>query len=202
MICTLFGIVRRQKKQRERDRQETLSSSERTLFHGIKWCHLESVARCNVDWRATGFSHGVMFGQGKAHLHCCLSVYWLWDVQLCVTLHWLLFSLDCDSILTLGVVAGGRWSGGMVKHVYHSNNKVKFTDIAVCCLTCQTVTGTLMPHSFTQTCLLTGGIPTFTPSEAGTQLCDPRGTQGWVDLVGLLHTEMIYPHEEGHTSKY
>jgi len=26
--------------------------------------------------------------------------------------------------------------------------------------------------------------------------------QGWVDLVGLLHTEMVYPSEDGHPSKY
>jgi len=26
--------------------------------------------------------------------------------------------------------------------------------------------------------------------------------QGWVDLVGLLHTEIVYPPEYGHQSKY
>jgi len=62
-----------QKKQREResvDREmlssQSMAAAERTLFHGIKWRHLDSVARSNVDWRTTGFSHGVMFGQGKA----------------------------------------------------------------------------------------------------------------------------------------
>jgi len=26
--------------------------------------------------------------------------------------------------------------------------------------------------------------------------------QGWVDLLGLLHTKMVYPLEDGHQSKY
>jgi len=32
----------------------------------------------------------------------------------------------------------------------------------------------------------------ITPAEAGTWLSDPGGMQGWVDLVGWLHAEMIY----------
>jgi len=61
----------RQKKQRESERDETEVKSseaavERMLFHGIKWRHFDSVARSNIDWRTTGFSHGVMFGQGKS----------------------------------------------------------------------------------------------------------------------------------------
>ena len=54
-----------------------------------------------------------------------------------------------------------------------------------------------MPHGITQ-CYLPpgrGDIPALTPAEAGTRLSDPGGTQGWVDLVGLLHTEMVYPPE-------
>ena len=49
-----------------------------------------------------------------------------------------------------------------------------------------------MPHRITQ-CYLPpcrADIPTLTPAEAGTQLRDPGGMQGWVDLVGWLHTEM------------
>ena len=45
-----------------------------------------------------------------------------------------------------------------------------------------------------------GDIPALTPAEAGTRLSDPGGMQGRVDLVGLLHTEMVYPHEDGHPS--
>jgi len=68
----------RQKKQKETERHcenesetsesesETRSLEEKTLFHGIKWRHFDSVARSNIDWRTTGFSHGVMFGQGKS----------------------------------------------------------------------------------------------------------------------------------------
>jgi len=40
------------------------------------------------------------------------------------------------------------------------------------------------------------------PAEAGTRLSDPGGMQGLVDLVGLLHTEIIYPPEYDHPSKY
>ena len=58
-----------------------------------------------------------------------------------------------------------------------------------------------MPHGITQCCLPPGGgdIPALTPAEAGTRLSDPGGL---VDLVGLLHTEMIYPPEDGHPSRY
>ena len=49
---------------------------------------------------------------------------------------------------------------------------------------CHTATGTHMPHGITQ-CYLPpgrGDIPAFTSAEAGTQLSDPGGMQGWVDL--------------------
>jgi len=29
-----------------------------------------------------------------------------------------------------------------------------------------------------------------------------RGMEGWVDLGGWLHTEMVYPSTDGHPSKY
>ena len=45
-------------------------------------------------------------------------------------------------------------------------------------------------------------IPALTPAEAGTRFSDPGGMQGWVDLVGWLHTEMVYPPEDGHPSQY
>ena len=38
-----------------------------------------------------------------------------------------------------------------------------------------------------------GDIPAFTPVEAVTRFSDPGGMQGWVDLVGWLHTMMVYP---------
>jgi len=47
-----------------------------------------------------------------------------------------------------------------------------------------------------------GDIPARTPAEAGTRLSDPGEMQGWVDLVGWLHTEMVYPPEDGRQSKY
>ena len=55
-----------------------------------------------------------------------------------------------------------------------------------------------MPHGITQ-CYLPPGrgvTPALTPAEAGTRLSDPGGMQGRVDLVGLLHTEMVYPPED------
>jgi len=47
-----------------------------------------------------------------------------------------------------------------------------------------------------------GDIRALTPAEASTRFCDPRGMQGWVDLVGWLHAEMIYPPTDGHLSQY
>ena len=44
--------------------------------------------------------------------------------------------------------------------------------------------------------------PLLQPTDAGTRLSDPGGMQGWVDLVGLLHTEMVYPPKDGHPSRY
>ena len=49
----------------------------------------------------------------------------------------------------------------------------------------KTATGTHVPYGITQ-CYLPSGrgdIPAFTPAEAGTRFSDPRGIQGWVDLV-------------------
>ena len=83
-------------------------------------------------------------------------------------------------------------------------SKVKYMDTAVCSLTCHTAAGTHVPHGITQ-CYLPpdgGDIPAFTRAEAGTRLSDLVWMQGWVDLVGLLHTEMVYPPEDGHPSKY
>jgi len=34
-------------------------------------------------------------------------------------------------------------------------------------------------------------IPAFTLAEAGTRFSDHGGMQGWADLVGWLHTEMV-----------
>ena len=59
-----------------------------------------------------------------------------------------------------------------------------------------------MPYGITQ-CYLPpdrGDIPALTSAEAGTRLSDPGGMQ--VDLVDLLHTEMVYPPEDGHPSRY
>jgi len=61
-----------------------------------------------------------------------------------------------------------------------------------------------MPYGITQ-CYLSpgrGGIPALTRAEAGTRLSDLGGMQGSVDLVGWLHTEMVYPPDDGHPSRY
>ena len=63
-----------------------------------------------------------------------------------------------------------------------------------------TAIGTHIPYRITQ-CYLPpdiGDIPAFTPAEAGTRLSDPGGIQGCVDPVGWLHTDMVYPPEDGH----
>jgi len=39
------------------------------------------------------------------------------------------------------------------------------------------------------------------PSRSGTRFSDPVGMQGWVYLVGWLHTEMVYPPKDGHPSR-
>jgi len=59
-----------------------------------------------------------------------------------------------------------------------------------------------VPYGITQ-CYLPfgrGDIPTFTPAKAGIRLSDPGGMQGWVDLVGLLHTRMVYLPKNDHPS--
>jgi len=61
-----------------------------------------------------------------------------------------------------------------------------------------------MPYGITQ-CYLPpgrGDISALTPAKAGTWLSDPGGMQGWVDLVNWLHTEMVYPPEDSHPSRY
>jgi len=67
-----------------------------------------------------------------------------------------------------------------------------------------TATGTHVPYGITQ-CYLPpgrGDIPAFTPAEAGTRFSDPGGMRGCVDLVGWLHTVMVYPPKGGHPSQY
>ena len=60
-----------------------------------------------------------------------------------------------------------------------------------------------MPYEITQFYLPPGrgDIPAVTPAETGTRLSDPGGMQGWVDLVGWLQPEMVYPLEDGHQSQ-
>ena len=73
--------------------------------------------------------------------------------------------------------------------------------IAVRSLTCHSAKGTRMPCRITQ-CYLPpdrGDIPAFTPAEVGTRLSDPGLMQSWVDLLGSLHTEMVYPPEDAFT---
>jgi len=49
----------------------------------------------------------------------------------------------------------------------------------------------------------TGDIPAVTPSsKAGTRFRKLGGMQGCVDIVNWLHSEMVYPSEDGHPSQY
>jgi len=46
-------------------------------------------------------------------------------------------------------------------------------------------------------------VPTLTSAkQATTQFAYTGGMEGWVDLGGFLHTEMVYPPADGHPSKY
>ena len=63
-----------------------------------------------------------------------------------------------------------------------------------------------MPHGITQ-CYLPpgrGDIPASYPSRSWYSIKRPRedARLSKVDLVGLLHTEMIYSPKDGHPSKY
>jgi len=65
----------------------------------------------------------------------------------------------------------------------------------------QAITESDMPYGITQ-CYLPPGwsdISAVMSVEAGTWLSDPGGMHGCVDL---LHTEMVYLPEDGHSSKY
>jgi len=42
--------------------------------------------------------------------------------------------------------------------------------------------------------------PHLTP--LGTRFTYPGGMEGCIDLDALLHTEMVYPPADGHSSKY
>ena len=85
--------------------------------------------------------------------------------------------------------------------------KVKYTDIAVRSLTCHTATGTHTPYRTTQ-CYLPPDRKwevTFPPLPQTKLVLDkatPEGCKAEDDLVGWLHTEMVYPPEDGHPSHY
>ena len=49
---------------------------------------------------------------------------------------------------------------------------------------------------------LTIAILLLLSPKADTHFTIPRKVEGWVDLVGWLHTEMVYPLAHGHPSKY
>jgi len=81
---------------------------------------------------------------------------------------------------------------------FQLQGKVNYTDIAVLSLTCHSTMGTHTPYRITQ-CYQPpdrGDIPALTPAEAGTRLSNPGKIQGSADLVGLLHTEMVFLPEE------
>jgi len=48
------------------------------------------------------------------------------------------------------------------------------------------------------------GMSVNFPAKAGPHLTDPKGMEleSQVDLVGWLHTQMVYPHENGHPPNY
>ena len=60
--------------------------------------------------------------------------------------------------------------------------------------------GCCLPYEITQYYLPPD--PSEQPVKAGTLFTYPGGMEGWVDLGGWLHTEMVYPPKDGHPSKY
>ena len=105
----------------------------------------------------------------------------VWSVCLsgCVSLCWSQLYMSpvktAESISTLFLM----WTLGAKETVCYSK-VVKYTDVAVCKLTCHTTVGTHMPSRLTE-CYLPpnrGDILTLTPAVAGTWLSDCRGMQG------------------------
>jgi len=60
-----------------------------------------------------------------------------------------------------------------------------------------TATECHLPYEITQ-CYL----PPHTSEHTPHWFSYPGGMEGWVDLGDWLHTEMVYPHTDGHPSKY
>jgi len=50
--------------------------------------------------------------------------------------------------------------------------------------------------------LQTSSTGTHVLYEAGTRFSNLRGMQGWVDLVGWLHTEIVYLSKDSHPCQY
>ena len=50
--------------------------------------------------------------------------------------------------------------------------------------------------------VLTIAILLLLSPKADTHFTIPQRVEGWVDLVGWLYTEMVYPLSHGHPSKY
>jgi len=61
---------------------------------------------------------------------------------------------------------------------------------------------TIIPPAGCQLTTLTIAILLLLSPKADTHFTIPRRVEGWVDLVGWLHTEMVYPLARGHPSKY
>jgi len=63
-------------------------------------------------------------------------------------------------------------------------------------------TGYHLPCRITQFYLPSDTSEHTAARQAGTRFTYPGGMEGWVDLGDRLHTEIVYPHTEGHLSKY
>jgi len=73
------------------------------------------------------------------------------------------------------------------------------------------VTGIDLQMRWQMRCRQNTGKPNYThhrhlllllSPKADTHFTVPRRVEGWVDLVGWLHTEMVYPSTDGHPSWY
>jgi len=136
----------------------------------------------------------------KVSFNLSYVVFWEIRISSKIQVCWKFFS----KLWTLGSSLASLNMELFTLSTHRGGASAKYMDIAVRSLTCHTATGTHMPYRITQ-CYLPPDrsvIPAFTPAEDGTRLSDLRGMQGWVDLVGLLHTEMVHPPKDGHPSKY
>jgi len=59
----------------------------------------------------------------------------------------------------------------------------------------------LIPQDHSHGASASHGRCVYFPARAGT-VTNPRRMEGWINVVGWFHTEMVFPSEDGHPSQY